>query len=164
MYHIPIDEIHSDKAEAEKLISDLESRAAMDKKEIHLEVNHLVLRSSEAGIGDIFLCRRWWLYVNIWIQVEEVAVYFVTFFKSIEGLLDAFQLLFGDRGWLPRLNNRRANRSRMLRVAEIQNLMGNIDSRTRVFLLGSCCIVVSPSVVVISVIENSRIKSLEQIV
>ena len=67
MYHIPIDEIHSDKAEAEKLISDLESRAAMDKKEIHLEIDHLVLSSSKAGIGDIFLWRRWWLYVNIWI-------------------------------------------------------------------------------------------------
>ena len=67
--------------------------------------------------------------VNICIQVEEVAVYFVTFVKSIEVLLDASQISIGDRGLLSRLTYYHANRSHVLRIAEIQILMDNIDAR-----------------------------------
>jgi hypothetical protein len=157
--HEPIYEVSSDiyfnvsytdvwnslrQTEAEKRISDLESQAAMDKKKILLGVDRTVSTLSTAGIDAIFLWRRRWLYINIWIQVKEVAIYLVTFVKSIEVQLGAFQLVISARDWLLRLQNCHVNRVNMLRIAEIRILLDGIDARRRIFLLGIRVVVINP--------------------
>jgi hypothetical protein len=99
---------------------------------------------STAGIDAIFLWRRRWLYINIWIQVKEVAIYLVTFVKSIEVQLGAFQLVISARDWLLRLQNCHVNRVNMLRIAEIRILLDGIDARRRIFLLGIRVVVINP--------------------
>ena len=156
IFHIPMFEIHLDKTEAGKQISDLESQAAMDKHDIHLGIDQPLSNLSAEGIGSISLWRRRYKYINTWIQAEELAVYLVTFVKSIEVLLDVFQLLSGYLGWLHRLHIFRVNPINMLQIAETRTLKDNIDARSRrVFLLGNCCIV-SPTVVRLISIEFLR--------